>query len=181
MARKGRIQVKKKVSRRRRTEPTPASSDLEPHEPRQVNLSGNQEGVPEDLVDELTSTQRSIGIAQFFQVMGAAMALSIAVVVLLRSGIFRGGSLANASASTLSADVFVVAIQVAAALIAMTIFLAITFRMHRFTQAITALDSSREEDDLEFVLGYLRGFWTLLGGSFVTMLVVCTVVFFSVR
>lgn len=174
MARKGRVQVKKKVARRRKDRPESAPvSEVENGEriePRQVQLQSVESGVPEDLIEELTRTQKSISFARAIQFFVALLFLALGItwlVMQLRSG----AELAGNEAATLSADTFVLVVQLAGCGIASIILASIGLRMHRFLKAIDALESSRDENDLEFVVGYLRGVWILIGGSFIALMI----------
>ena len=119
----------------------------------------------------MVRTQKSLSFARIIQFFAAFLFLALGatwLVLNLRSD--AGGP--SAEAATLSAGVFVLAVQLAACAIAFTILCAIGFRMGRFMKSIDSLESSQNETDLEFVVGYLRGIWVLIGGSFTAVLVI---------
>ena len=60
----------------------------------------------------------------------------------------------------------------------MAVFLTLGFRMRRFSKSIDTVIESNRENDLEFVIGYLRSIWQLLAGAFLAALVISAIAAF---
>ncbi len=181
MARKGRVQVKKKVVRRkpRQDEPRKVGDDAgDAAKPAPLNLEPMAAGgVSEDVAGQLAKTHRSLIFASILQYLGAALCLGWGIAALIGRETTGGG---GTDPSTLQAGTLIVGLKIAAAVLGITIFLALAVRMHRLMKAAEALEKSRQEEDLEFALGYLRGVWMLLGGSFIALLAIGGIVGFLI-
>lgn len=176
MPRKHRIAVKKQARGAPRPglaeRGAPAPQVREKPGPRstvEVDLvSPDGVGVPEPIVTELLRTRVWVIIASvlfFLGTLGNLTSMTFAIVAFVRSG----GAEASQGAVT---DTGVVsALTAIIYLFAAIVMVTIALRMVFFANRIGSLERSGGEGDLEFVLAYLKGFWSMLGGGTLTLLV----------
>lgn len=130
-------------------------------------------GVPDDILAELKGTTGWLMFAAVFQFLGALACLVIGGLLILQAVLLQGSmSAGEARVSVGSLGAIAVAVGF---LIGMSIYLMLGLRMVRFCNAVGRVRQSGDEHDLEFVLGYLRGIWQILGASILVMLVLSVI------
>ncbi len=130
-------------------------------------------GVPDDILVELKGTTGWLMFAAVLQFLGALGCLVVGGLLILQAVLLQGSM--NAGEVRVSVGSLGAIAVAAGFLIGMFIYLMLGLRMVRFCNAVGRVRQSGDEHDLEFVLGYLRGIWQILGASILVMLVLSVV------
>lgn len=176
MAKKKRIAVKKRA--RRREEPAPAQEARSPEPMAKgapvMMIDPDAPGIRPDIIEELDDTKPWLKFA-----MGLTHLAALAIAIwagMIAVSFFRGGGEA-AGDGAVSSDTFGFIFQIAALLIMLAIFEALAIRMSRFNQWVDRAKRSNQEEELEYVLIYLKGFWNLLGGGILSLIVLSGILY----
>lgn len=171
MARK-RIQVKKKAKAKRgsrRDSPPPAETGHAPQDFLDVEapdlVTPHGQGVPDQIIDELIATRVWVIVASVLAFVGTATAL-IFMIMALRAAF--GGE----ESETMTTDQALKLVVAAVWLVGVIVALTIAIRMVLFANRIGFLEKYRSEQDLEYVLAHVRGFWAMVGGGMLILILV---------
>ncbi|MFT5466281.1 MAG: hypothetical protein ACI8UO_001379 [Verrucomicrobiales bacterium] len=168
---KKRIAVKKKARSRPRPEPAAREEHAAPespgvHIPDLVSPDGV--GVPEQIIDELVRTRAWVIVASVLLFIGTATALVF-------MGLALQTTFAGDESGSLTTGQMISAVVAAVWLVAGIVTVTIAIRMVLFANRISRLEKYRSEDDLEYVLAHVRGFWAMLGGGILVLILVSAV------
>ncbi|MEM7012906.1 MAG: hypothetical protein AAF585_15630 [Verrucomicrobiota bacterium] len=159
---KKRIAVKKKARAPKKEKKAPVKEHRAPAKVIEL-VTPHGQGVPDEIVDELNLTRTWVNIASLIFFLGALISLVFLVTTLV--GIKGAGD-----GDGMSTPQLIMAVVALIWLITMILTMTVGIRMNAFATRIDRLSKSKTEEDLEIVLGNLKGFWAMLGGVAITFL-----------
>lgn len=160
---KKRIAVKKKARGGPKKEAkAPAKEHRAPAKVIEL-VTPHGQGVPDEIVEELNQTRTWVNIASLIFFLGALVSLVFLILTVLD---FKNAG----DGDGMSTAQMIMAVVALIWLITMILTLSVGIRMNAFATRIDRLSKSKTEEDLEIVLGNLKGFWGMLGGVALTFL-----------
>ena len=170
--------ARKRIAVKKRARPKPQTKRAREREPepkqkpsrQQIDLiTPHGEGVPDQLVDELTRTLVWVIVASVLVFLGSIGALILSILAWVAMAAIGGD---KEVAEAMTADQMVSGLVAVIWLVATVILATVGIRMILFAKRIHRLERTRQESDLEIVLAHLKGFWGLLGGGMLTMVII---------